>query len=387
MTTQTLPTGAPVSTRLASIDLLRGTVMLLMLLDHVRERFLYHRQVADPMDLDVTDPGLFFTRMLAHLCAPVFVFLTGLSAWLYANPVKGQARDASAFLFKRGLFLILLEATLVNLSWFGRYETLYLQVIWAIGVSMLALAALCRLPRPAVFGLGLLIVFGHNLLTPISFEPGQWGYTAWSILHDRGTIFTSEALTIRASYPVLPWIGVILLGFSAGPLFSAKVDSDTRIRLLVQLGLAALAMLLVLRGLNLYGETVPWQSQASVIETVMDFFNYTKYPPSLDYLLLTLGIGFLLLALFERARGSLALAVSTFGSAPMFFYLLHLYVLLLGYQLAMAFIGPNYGELYAFDNLSQIWLVTVILAVVLYFPTVAFARFKRRTSWGWVKYF
>ena len=178
-------TVATTRARIASIDVMRGLVMLFMLVDHVREALYLHLQVSDPMNVATTAPELFFTRMLAHLCAPVFVFLTGLSAWLYAHPASGPERPVSSFLLKRGLLLVLLEVTVINFAWAGSMHTLWLQVIWAIGLSMIVLAALVRLPLWAIASLGLLIVFGHNTLTPISFEPGTFGYSLWTILHER----------------------------------------------------------------------------------------------------------------------------------------------------------------------------------------------------------
>jgi uncharacterized membrane protein len=153
--------------------------------------------------------------MSAHLCAPAFVFLTGMSAWLYSHPASGQPRSATGFLFKRGLFLVVLELTLINFSWFGTYTTLYLQVIWAIGLSMIALSLLVRLPFWLIATTGAVIVVGHNLLTPITFQPGETGYTLWTILHDRGYLIADGPLKVKVSYPVLPWIGVILLGYTA----------------------------------------------------------------------------------------------------------------------------------------------------------------------------
>ena len=161
------------SKRIHSIDILRGLVILLMIVDHVRERFFYHHQVTDPMDIQHTDPSLFFTRLSAHFCAPIFVFLTGLSAYLYQNPIQKPKRDLQSFLLKRGLFLIVLEITLINFSWFGNYQNLYLQVIWAIGLSMISLALVIKLPRYLIGGLGLLIIFGHNLLASINLQPNE----------------------------------------------------------------------------------------------------------------------------------------------------------------------------------------------------------------------
>ncbi|QIZ78901.1 DUF1624 domain-containing protein [Ferrimonas lipolytica] len=360
--------------------------MLIMLLDHVRERFFYHHVITDPMTIDQTDPDLFFTRLIAHLCAPVFVLLTGISAWLYANPANGQPRDVRAFLLKRGVVLVLIEATLINFSWFGAYETLYLQVIWAIGLSMIALALLSSLPLKVIAALGLAIVAGHNALEPIQFAPEQWGYTIWTILHDRGFILDQEWLRIKASYPVLPWIGVILVGFAMGPLFSRMVEASKRQRTLLQLSAASLALLALLRGSNLYGETAPWQVHSTTIETVMSFLNFTKYPPSLDFILLTVGIACTLLCLLERYHHRATDYLSTFGSAPMFFYIVHLYVLLIGYRIMTAIFGANQGDMYGFDSLWMIWATTALLALVMYWPTKAFARYKHSSNKAWVKY-
>ncbi|OFC69210.1 DUF1624 domain-containing protein [Alteromonas confluentis] len=378
---------AVVKKRVASIDILRGLVMLFMLVDHVRERFFFHQNVGDPMDLDTTSPQLFFTRVSAHFCAPVFVFLTGLSAWLYSHPHNKAPRSATPFLFKRGLFIVFVEIAVINWLWMGSYDTLWLQVMWAIGISMIALSVLCKLPYKMILALGVLIVAGHNLLSPISFAPGETGYTLWAILHDRGFIFESESFRIKASYPVLPWIGVILLGFSMGPIYSRAVDGAKRQSALIKIGLAMWCLLAIIRGLNIYGEVLPWEVQQDAIHTVMSFINYTKYPPSLDYVLFTLGAALLVLAGLENVNNRASKAVETFGSAPMFYYILHLFILLVGYRIALNLVGPNYGDLFAFDHVWQVWLVAAVLALALYWPTKAFAKFKHNSTNPLVKYF
>jgi uncharacterized membrane protein len=372
-----------------SIDVMRGLVIVLMMVDHVRERFFYHILVGDPINLEIVGPTLFFTRLSAHLCAPVFVFLAGLGAWLYANPKSGVTRSPSHFLFTRGLFLLVLEVVLINTSWFGEIppETIYLQVIWAIGLSMVVLSAMVHLPYWAILASGLIIVFGHNALTPISFAPGEFGYSLWTILHDRGVLYASDALTIKISYPTLPWIGVILLGYSIGPLYGAAVEQAKRRRSLVQLGIACLLLLLVLRGFNIYGETLPWTTGATWIDTLMSMLNYTKYPPSLDFLLLTLGVALLLMSWLDTRDNPATRALKTFGQAPMFIYALHLYVLLFAYRLVLATVGPNEGDLFHIDHVWQIWALTALLAVALYYPTRAFGKYKRTTDKAWVKYF
>jgi uncharacterized membrane protein len=375
--------------RIAAIDIMRGLVMLFMLVDHMRETIYLHLQVSDPMNIDTTEPSLFFTRMSAHLCAPVFVFLTGLGAWLYAHPAGGVARSPSGFLLKRGLLLVALEITLVSFAWSGEFplKTVYLQVIWAIGLSMIALALLAKLPMHAILALGLVIVFGHNLLSPISFQPGETGYSAWTILHDRAYLIADGPLKVKVSYPALPWIGVILLGFAAGPIYSAAIGSARRTRVLIQMGIGCLLLLAVLRGFNIYGETLPWQFGADGVHTVMSWLDFTKYPPSLDFLLLTLGVAFLLMARFEAVDNRATQVIKTFGGAPMFFYLLHLYSLLVLYKIALAVFGPNHGERFGADHVYWIWICAAVLAFVLYFPTRAFARYKRTSRQAWVRYF
>ena len=379
---------APPSTRLHSIDALRGLVIVFMLLDHVRETFYLHMQVGDPMDVTQTDPALFFSRTLAHLCAPVFILLTGLSAFLYGEKYQGKAA-VSAFLFKRGLFLVVLEFTLVNFAWTFQLppSVIYLQVIWAIGLSMLALSALLWLPRAWLIVLGVVLVAGHNLLDGLHFPVGHWAHVPWAVLHDRGWIEVSEGLRLRTSYPLLPWIGVIALGFAIGPWFGRDSDAGQRRQRLLATAAGALGVFLVLRLLNGYGEK-PWLSGETAVQTLMSFFNITKYPPSLVFLALTLGIGLLLLVLFERRNdGRMVRWLAVFGAAPMFFYLLHLYVLKLLYLASVAIWGTNHGSYFGFDSVLAVWLAAALLAVALYLPVRWFARLKaRRRDIAWLKY-
>ena len=379
----------PASQRLLSIDALRGLVIIFMLLDHVRETFFLHRQVVDPMNIDATDPSLFFSRTLAHLCAPVFVLLTGLSAFLYGEKYQGK-RDVSAFLFKRGLFLVVLEFTLVNFAWTFQFPptVIYLQVIWAIGVSMIALAALVWLPRPLLLVLGVAIIAGHNLLDSLHFAPGSAMHVPWAILHDRGWIEFSDSLRLRTSYPVLPWIGVIALGYCMGPWFARAASAATRQRCLLLAAAGALSGFVVLRLLNGYGEA-QWFAHDHAIQTLMSFFNITKYPPSLLFLALTLGIGLLLLQGFERAGQRKWISIlAVFGAAPMFFYLLHLYVLKVLYLASVALFGLNHGDYFGFDSIGPVWLTSLLLAAALYVPVRWFAGLKaRRRDIQWLKYF
>jgi uncharacterized membrane protein len=372
--------------RIGAIDALRGLVMLLMLVDHVREFFYLHAQVSDPVNLAATPPGLFLTRAASHLCAPVFLLLTGLSANLYGQK-HGSRAATSAFLLKRGLFLIALEVSLVNLAWTGSLlpPILYLQVIWAIGLSMLALAALLWLPRPLLIGAALAIMLGHNALDGLVLTPDQPGYTLWAVLHQRGMIPLPWGAA-RTSYPVLPWVGVIAAGYALGPLYAPGFDPALRRRRLVALGLTSLAAFLALRGLDGYGDPHPWQVGKDGVATALSFINLTKYPPSADFVLATLGPGLLLLALFERLPERRLRWLTVFGGAPLFFYLAHLWALRLVYDgLAGLDLAGDSGRIEA-GAPWQIWPIAAAFAFALYPACLWVVRLKRRSAWPGLRY-
>jgi uncharacterized membrane protein len=374
--------------RIAVIDVMRGLTMLIMLFDHVREAIYLHMSLTDPMTIDATDPALFFTRTAAHFCAPMFVFLTGLSAWLYAHPAAGP-RDATGFLVKRGILLVFLELVVVNFAWVGVYPppVLYLQVIWVIGLAMIVLGLVHKLPMKLIAGVGFVIVFGHNLLSSLSFEPGTFAYSVWTLLLHRGFLISDAAVQVKVTYPLLPWIGVILVGYAAGPLYGAAMDPARRKRLMLALGAGALALLLVLRGFNIYGEVLPWVQGVDTLHTVMSFINFTKYPPSLDFLLMTIGTGMLCMVALEKHDNWLTRAIATFGSAPMFYYLFHLLFLLAMQRVLVAVFGANHGARFGVDALWPVWVVSLALMPVLYIPCRAFARYKRTSNQAWVRYF
>ena len=374
--------------RMLAIDALRGFVMLLMLVDHVRETFLLHRQVSDPIDALSVTPDLYFTRLLSTLCAPVFIFLTGLSAWLYSQ--KHTAGQTSLFLLKRGLFLVFLELTFVCFAWNAEFppKTLWLQVIWCIGICMIVLAALLHLKRSWLVVLGLAIVAGHNLLDGVVLGPDSPFFVPWSILHQRAFIDITEFTRARTTYPVLPWIGVILLGWAIGPWFGKDVEPAVRLRRLLNIGIGLLLLFVCIRYLNVYGDK-PWVQTGDALRTFMSFMSATKYPPSLMFLMPTLGMGLILLALFEKAQAWGAIAIlAIYGGAPMFFYLLHLYVLKALYLMAVVIWGTNQGVYFGFDHLPMVWSWSVLLGVALFFPTRWFAALKqRRRDIAILKYF
>ncbi|HEY0927397.1 DUF1624 domain-containing protein [Brevundimonas sp.] len=387
MSLSTVAPGPSLSARIPSIDALRGLVILLMLVDHAREFFFIHAQVSDPMSVAETSPALFFTRLLAHLCAPVFVALTGLGAWLYGAK-SGGAAAASGFLFKRGLFLVALELTVVSFAWNFDLTppTIFLQVIWAIGLSMIALSALVWLPRPALIAVGVVIVLGHNLLDPVTFAQGEPGHAVWAVLHDRGFIELPWDQRIRTSYPLLPWIGVAALGYAIGPWFSSGGEAAPRRRRLIGLGLGMLGLFAVLRGINVYGEPLPWSVYPDPLQTLMSVLNLTKYPPSADFLLLTLGVGALLLAAFEVLWPRLIRLLSVYGGAPLFFYLIHLYGLHLAYRVCLIAFGANHGDSFGVPNVAWVWAIAVAAAIPSWFACRWFAGVKRRSNQWWMKY-
>ena len=378
----------PIS-RLHSIDALRGLVILIMLLDHVRETFYLHQQVSDPMNVYETEPTLFWSRVLAHLCAPVFVLLTGMSAYLFQ--LKSQSIEQTrSFLLKRGLFLIVLELTLVNFAWTATFppNVIYLQVIWAIGLSMVVLALCIGWSKKVLLSLGLMIIFGHNLLDGISFKDIPILEHLWLILHERGWI-EFDALKLRTSYPVLPWIGVIFIGYVLGQFFQPKWSTQQRNGYLTLIAVSSILLFVVLRLINVYGDQA-WQiSYDAPTLSLMSFFNLTKYPPSLLFILWNVGMGLLLLMIFERLNQSRLLRpLVMFGSVPMFFYLLHLYVLKLLYAFCVQYLGTNQGSLYGVASVGQIWLITIVLILVLYPLVKAFSNYKHTHKHiSWLKYF
>lgn len=367
--------------RIDSIDILRGLIILIMMLDHVRERFFMHSPTGDPIS-DIVSPELYFTRYITHFCAPIFIFLAGMSAWLYAHPANGQFRSPSSFLFKRGIVLVLFDIVLYNALWIDLgYDTIWLQVLWAIGLSMIGLSLVCRMNVWLIGALGLLIVFGHDAIKPTDVVPGDFAYIILSVLFQNNFIGEITGIKIKASYPVFAWFGVILVGYCAGQLYAQKAAANVRQKTLLTMGIVSLLIMLVLRGFNLYGEALPWSVQESTLASIMSFLNFSKYPPSLNYVLITVGVGCILLVLFERLQQKatkVLAALRTFGSAPMFVYFAHLYILLAAYWVLFAIFGATHGERFGLGSVSMLWLGAAILTVGLYVPTKKFAAYKHK---------
>ena len=371
--TQKTPTG-----RILSIDLLRGIVMVIMALDHVRMYFGEGTWYAEPTNLATTTPLLFFTRWITHFCAPVFVFLAGMSAFLYGfNHSRNQV---AWFLFTRGFWLILVEVVIVTFAWTFdvTFSFIILQIIWAIGISMVLLSAFVFLPVQVIFVISILLVFGHNLLDPIHAQGREIDDFLWYVLHQPGRISLGNHL-INIVYPVLPWIGLMALGYCSGNLFRVEIPSTQRKSWLLASGLPAMILFILLRSFNSYGEPVNWQRLDSNIFTLMSFLNTTKYPPSLQFLLMTMGPALMLLALLEgvRIRGNNPFVV--FGKVPFFFYVVHLYFIHALAMLALVYAGRDWkeyilsaggimsGRLSTFGfRLGTVYVVWLTVLIVLY---------------------
>jgi len=403
--------GKPARQRIDSIDLLRGIVMVIMMLDHTRDFVHKGGLLFDPTDLTRTTTALFLTRWITHFCAPVFVFLAGAGAYLQFARGKNKG-ELSKFLVTRGLWLIVLECTLVK---FGAFFTLdyrflgFLQVIWVIGVSMITLAALIYLPLKVTAGFGLIMIALHNLLDRFQVQPWQGpqspvpsvGAKLWMVLHQQGgfPIFGFPSPFVAIIYPLIPWVGVMAVGYAFGILY--KMEAERRRRLLLIIGSVITALFLLLRLSNLYGDPSKWSRQQSVVFTVLSFLNTTKYPPSLLFLLMTLGPAIAALAWFEKLRRGWASNIFvTYGRVPLFFYLLqwptaHLISVLLhwvaGKPVKWLFTSPidlftnpppqNIGF-----NLAVVYAAWLTGVILLYPLCKWFAGVKARRRDWWLSY-
>lgn len=375
--------------RTRSIDLLRGGVMVLMVLDHARDFFV--GVGPGPTDLATTTVPLFLTRWITHFCAPVFVLLAGVSAQLYAN--KRGLPAARHFLLTRGLWLVVLELTIVRFAWIPDpfYHFVLLQVIWVLGWAMVVLAGLSYLPRRAVFLVGAVIVLGHNALD--RFDRGNFGQLepAWNLLHERAML-TWGSRRVFVSYPVLPWLGVASLGFALGGWYQRPAPE--RQRLLLRSGVVATLGFVLLRAVNVYGDPQPWSQQArGGVFTVLSFLNCQKYPPSLAYLLMTLGPALIVLALLERVPARSWQPVVTFGRVPLFFYVAHLYLLrFTAAPLAFARWGPSAFQPppgHAGSPGYPLWTayLALVVAILILYPACRwFAQKKAETRSAWLSY-
>ena len=390
--------------RLVSVDVLRGLVMVIMALDHTRD-FLTSVRTA-PEDLAHTSGALFFTRFITHFCAPVFAFLAGTGAFLATRRGK-SIPQVSGFFFTRGLWLLLLEFTIVDFAW-GFVPWAHGGVIWIIGWSMVAMALIVRLPVRWIAALGLGMIAAHNLLDGIN--PASFGrfYWSWMLLHSPGSIPITANFSFSVRYVLIPWVGVMAAGFAFGSL----LHRPDRRKWILRIGISATVLFFVLRAINLYGNGIaglpfgyprsagPWSVQPTLSLTVVSFFNTLKYPPSLDYLLMTLGPSMILLGLLDgvTAKRGLISIFMVFGRVPLFYYVLHIYLIhLIAIVVALAFHQPIWHGTVIADfaqkpfgyghDLPFIYAMWILAVTILYVPCRWFMEFRsRHRDWAWLSY-
>jgi len=383
------PRTALKSKRIVSIDLLRGIVMILMVLDHVRDYFHAYSYQYDSLDLDHTTVPIFFTRWITHFCAPIFMFLSGISAFLYGE--KRSRKELSWFLFTRGLWLVFAELFIVSFEWtFDPFYHIYiLQVIWAFGICMIVLSAFIWLDRRLLLLIGILLIGGHNLLDNIHVAGNGPAALGWSFLHDQ-RFFSFGHSTFLVGYPIIPWIGIIVTGYCFGNLYSPQFDPVKRRKTLLSVGLGAIVLFILLRFSNLYGDPFPWSVQRNGVFTVLSFIKVLKYPPSLLYILVTLGPALIFLSLAEGKLNAITEKISTFGRVPMFYYLIHIFFIHLLAVAAVVAQGHKWSDMvvqtwvtsspelkgygFSLPVVYAIWLGTVIL---LYPLCAWYDRYKR----------
>ena len=386
--------------RIDSIDLLRGAVIVLMALDHVRDYFHADAFFYDPTDLAHTTAALFLTRWITHFCAPVFVFLAGLAAYLHGS--RKSRRELSLFLATRGAWLVFLELFAVSLcrTFNPAYPYFNLQVIWAIGVGMIVMAALIHLDRRLLLVVAVALVAGHNLLDRVHVPGGGLSAFLWAVLHETGR-FELGWTVVRVHYPLLPWIGIMALGYCCGPWYGGRCRPETRRRGLLLAGFLATGLFVLVRAGNLYGDPAPWSPQESDLFSLLSFLNVTKYPPSLLYTLMTLGPALVGLALAEKASGRLTRWMVTFGRVPLFFYMAHILLIHVvatlaaiatGYRLTDMILSGGVNDAPALKgygfSLSTVYLVWLGVVLALYPCCRWFAAYKtsHQASRWWLSY-
>jgi uncharacterized membrane protein len=386
--------------RIESIDLLRGIVMIIMALDHVRDYFHYDAFLYSPTDLNKTSGFLFFTRFITHYCAPVFVFLAGISANIYGS--KRSRRQLSFYLLTRGAWLVFAEFFIITLGWTFNpsYPIFNLQVIWAIGISMIILSAIIYLERQYILLIAVLLISGHNLLDNVHVPGTGIAAFLWSILHDPAD-FVIGRFTIFVRYPVMPWIGIMAMGYYFGTLYNSEYDSVKRKKILLSTGLGAIALFIMLRSFNIYGDVAQWSAQKNKLFSFLSFLNVSKYPPSFLYTLITLGPALIFLSLAEKPLNSITEKIAVFDRVLFFYYVIHLYLIHLfaiigaiisGYDWSAMILSNRVNRTaelkgYGF-NLAIVYLVWMTLILLLYPCCKWFDQYKRNNQYtkSWLTY-
>ena len=385
--------------RIESIDFLRGLVMIIMALDHVRDYFFFGSFTSNPTDLDSTTPLLFYTRIITHYCAPVFVLLTGTSAYLYG--AKKNKHDLSKFLLTRGIWLIFLEIIVNNFIWFfdPSYSLIVLQVIWAIGFSMLFLSGIIYFSNKIISVIGLVIICFHNLFDTFVFEGQSLHAILWYFLHQQSMIKISEHTSLVFGYPIIPWVGLMALGYVMGSLYT-EYQSKERTSLLMKFGIYSVLAFIILRLTNFYGEPNHFAIQEKISFSVMALFNTTKYPPSLLYLLMTVGPSLILLSIIEKYKNKITDFFIVFGKVPLFYYFSHVFLIHItaiifliienkdyNIMLNMTPFLPNQYQLMEYGYpLWVVYLVWVIVILILYPICNKYMKYKSNSKKWWLSY-
>jgi uncharacterized membrane protein len=403
MAASAIPAQSVPAPRIQSVDALRGAIMMLMAIDHIRDYVARSAQQFLPTDLTRTTPAIFFTRWITHFCAPVFMLTAGLGAYLWMTRGHHSKGELSRLLISRGIWLIVLEVTILRLIFFSEISftanPVILIILWAIGISMIALAGLIYLPMRVIAAVSIAIIALHNLLDPISAERFGRAAWIWDILHQQN-VFTFRGINFVTAYPVLPWIGVMAGGYCLGRVF--EWEAHRRRTFLVRIGLALAAAFVVVRAANIYGDPLRWSHQASPVFTVLSFLNVRKYPPSLDFLLMTLGPAMVVMAWLETFHFDFTNPLIVFGRVPFFYYGAHLLLAHL-IEIGMNFVRfgaksflliapPSMGssnELFPVDYGFPLWTVYAVWVVVLlllYPACLWFARLKQRRHDWWLTY-
>lgn len=369
--------------------------MLIMAIDHCRDYF--HIGHPDATDLAITTPFLFFTRLITHFCAPTFVFLSGVSAYLAGTRrTKGQL---SAFLIKRGAWLLVVELLIINFAMTldPGYHLFVLQVIWTIGSSMILLGLLVLAPLPVTGIIGIIIFFGHNIFDYVNV--GSLGQTfCWKMMVSSKGFGEYWALDkthgVLIAYAVLPWTGVMLLGYVFGSLYKKTVEAARRQRVLLYTGIVLLLIFVVLRAFNIYGDPAPWSVQKNTALSIISFFNVSKYPCSLLYLCMTLGISISALSLLENADNKFTRILIVYGNVPFFYYVCHWYLLRVINIITFPIQGFKIKDLIgAFDppavygfSLFGVYVIWIIVITALYLPCRWFSQYKKTHTQWWLSY-
>lgn len=381
--------------RIQSIDVLRGLVMIIMALDHTRDYFHWSAQMYAPLDLSQTTPAIFFTRWVTHFCAPVFMFLAGTSAYLIGQ--RKSKSQLAFFLFTRGLWLMFLELTIVYLGWSFNihFPVFALITIWALGVSMIALSGLIYLPYKIILAIGIIIIAGHDVFDNFHVAGNSLKAFIWDELHDPRPI-NFHGHVIITGYPVLPWIGIIALGYCLGSLYKQGFKAAKRKKILLWIGAGAIILFIIIRAINVYGDPESWSSQKTGFFTFLSFMKITKYPPSLLYTLVTLGPAIIFLAFAEKPLNKITKIISVYGRVPMFYYLIHIYLIHLLAMFAAQLTGFGWKAMvldvfpsikgYGF-SLIIVYAVWIGVVVVLYLPCKWYDKYKtaHKEKW-WLSY-